>query len=106
MYYLNINTLPKYIYYFYLFENDINYYNIKININNMSSFFYILITNYNTQSNLFSDLLVSDYPNYIMRFLSIYNVISLVYNIRYIIKVLVSTNLIVESITNLYSCSS
>ena len=55
---------------------------------------------------LFSDLLVSDYPNYMLRFLMIYNIISLVFNNRFLFKGLLSNNNTVNSIVELYTCAT
>lgn len=101
-----INLVPKCTFYFQNLEEDLNYYNLKIDLNFLSSTLYFLITHTNTQSKMFSDLVVSDYPNYVLRFLSIYNIISLAYNFRFLLKVLVNTNLIIESVTNLYTSAS
>ena len=55
---------------------------------------------------MFSDQLISDHPNNHLRFISIYNILSLVYNSRFIFKVLINNDNILASVTNLYTCAS
>jgi len=92
---------------FLIFSNSQRSINtLTLDINIFSFLIYFFWIHFNTQIKMFSDLLISDYPNYFLRFLSIYNIISLVYNFRCILKVLVNTNLIINSITNLHFCAS
>lgn len=79
---------------------------ITLNLKQLSFLLYILFINISVQTKMFSDLLVSDYPNYYLRFLSIYNIISLIYNYRIILTFWVSIDNIIPSITNLYTCAS
>ena len=59
-----------------------------------------------SQLKFFSDLLIVDFPIFFMRFLSVYNIVSLLYNIRFILKFFLDSNLTISSITKCYPCAS
>ena len=59
-----------------------------------------------SQLKFFSDLLIVDFPIFVMRFLSVYNIVSLLYNIRFIFKFFLDSNLTISSITKCYPCAS
>jgi len=91
---ININSISPVIF------------NITSDINNISLLMYIMWAHINTQTKMFSDQLISDHPNNHLRFISIYNILSLVYNSRFIFKVLINNDNILASVTNLYTCAS
>jgi len=101
-----MNLLPQGIHSMYILLTNTLTYNVYVYIKSLQQTMYLLWANSNTQTKMFSDLLIADYPNYAMRFLSIYNIVSLSYNIRWILKVWIKKNLVIESITNLYTCAS
>ena len=100
------NIVPKGI--FYICSNSFSplMYNIMLDLNSVSFIIYFMWSHINIQTKMFSDLLISDYPNYKQRFLSIYNIVSLVYNFRIIFKVLLNEIPITNTITNIYTCAS
>jgi NADH:ubiquinone oxidoreductase subunit C len=58
------------------------------------------------QLSLFSDLLVSDFPNFLLRFLIIYNIVSLEYNNRFLFKGLLNIDCTVDTIVDLYNSAT
>lgn len=101
-----LNILPKCIKSVHILMNKEKSYNIYLYSKVLIPTIYILLSNIGIQTKMFSDLLIADYPNYSLRFLSIYNCVSIQYNIRLILKLWVETNLVLESITNMYTCAS
>ena len=90
---------------------------ISFSISNMTYKYFIDVKNFlftmyflwgfsESQAKLFSDLLVVDYPIFNLRFLSIYNIVSLLFNYRIIIKFFIDLSLTVPSITSCYPCAS
>lgn len=55
---------------------------------------------------MLSDITTIDYANYLLRFLVVYNVISYVFNNRLLLKTLLNTDLIIDTITKLYISSN
>ena len=98
------NLIPRGIFTIFSRTGDIS--SISLYKRDMSLILFFLWGHLGTQTKMFSDLLASDYPNYICRFLAIYNVTSLVYNFRYILKVWVEQKSILNTVTNLYTCAS
>lgn len=82
-------------------------YDFKMYINNkLIELLYLLYKFTETQLKLFCDLVIVDYPMLYLRYLSVYNIISTIYNTRFFIKLFVNLELSVPSITNLYICAS
>ena len=69
-------------------------------------YIYFLWSHYLLQIKLLIDLFGSDFPNYINRFLIIYNIYSINNNVRYILKAWLNKDHILNSITNIYINSS
>lgn len=98
------NTISKSIFLFLPVDKMI--YKFFININNFLYTVYFLWGFSETQLKFFLDLTVVDYPIFFYRFLSIYNIVSLLYNYRMLLKIFLDTNLTISSITNCYPCAS
>lgn len=90
--------------FFFSKKNILSY--LKIFHKELHSLSYFLFSFILIQCKMFSDLLISDFPNYQLRFLSIYNIISIIFNFRIILKTLINSNFVIHSITNLYSSAS
>jgi NADH-quinone oxidoreductase subunit C len=58
------------------------------------------------QFKFFSDLLVIDYPIFFLRFLSIYNIVSMSYNNRVFFKTIVPLDNSIDSVTKSFTCAS
>ena len=99
LYYTNTN-LTKTNFLFYINKTKNFYGYIDTDLIKKSLYFYTVTSL--TQFNLFSDLLASDFPNYKLRFLMIYNVISLVFNNRIIIKGLLFEDGIIDTVVQLF----
>ena len=100
MLYYTFNTLSKSNFLFYLNRKKNFHGYIDTDLVKNTLFFYTVGTL--MKFNLFSDLLGSDFPNKMLRFLIIYNLISLVYNNRIIIKGLLTENGIINTIIQLF----
>lgn len=98
------NTIPKS--FFLYFSTDNTTYKYFLNIKNFLQTIYFLWGFSESQAKLFSDLLIVDYPIFNLRFLSIYNIVSLLYNFRIILKIFLDLNLTINSITSCYPCAS
>ena len=89
-----------------IISNVTNTYTCFLNRSVIPNSLYVLTANTYIQAKLFTDLLIADFPNNILRFISITNITSIIYNIRIIVKALVPTNLVLQTITNIFTCSS
>ena len=81
-------------------------YKYIINIQSVLNTMYFYWGFSESQFKLFTDLVIVDYPIYKMRMLSIYNLVSLFYNNRILLKVFLAPNLTISSITKCYTCAS
>ena len=81
-------------------------YKFFINIKNFLHTIYFLWGFSESQLKLFTDLLVVDYPTLVLRFLSVYNITSLLYNCRFLLKVFLNQSFSIMSITSCYPCAS
>lgn len=77
-----------------------------ISLKSLLKTMFFFLNKTEVQLKFFSDLITVDYPIFLLRFLSIYNVVSMVYNIRIFIKTILGLNQTVDSVTNTYICSS
>lgn len=64
------------------------------------------MSHYELLFKFFIDLIVVDFPSNFLRFLSIYNITSLNYNAKLLLKVFIPTNLLITTVTDLFPCSS
>lgn len=94
-----INSFPKYINSIYLFDNQLT---IKIDSNYLYSFISILKKNFNTKFKILIDITAVDYPNKLKRFEITYMLLSINYNFRLRIKVLVNEMTSINSISNIF----
>ena len=96
------NIMPKSFYVIY------NYWAYKcfLNLKNFIQTVYVLFNFSETKLKFFTDLVVVDYPIYLLRFLSVYNIYSITYNSRFFLKVFLDFNWSIQSITSCYVCAS
>jgi NADH dehydrogenase (ubiquinone) Fe-S protein 3 len=100
-YYL-FSICPEYIFKITLNTNFIiEFYNSRI-----LNILYILEKHYNTQLKLFIDLVTVDILKNKLRFQNSYNILSILYNTRYIFKTCICKYNTIESIINIYSNSN
>jgi len=100
---LILSNSPKNL--FLLVKDDIQY-KAHMSLKNILKLIYFFLNNTDIQLKFFSDLLSIDFPIFLLRFMSVYNIISMVYNIRFILKTTLNLNNSIDSITNFYVCAS
>lgn len=61
---------------------------------------------YNVRAKMFIDLVASDYPHNLSRFLLSYNLLSISYNIRFFLSFFVHNNSLLCSITTLFQAAN
>jgi NADH-quinone oxidoreductase subunit C len=61
---------------------------------------------YNTRTSLLCDILACDYLEYKLRFFISYNVYSLIYNIRILLSMVLSSSEKIVSLTKIFPCSN
>ena len=98
------NVIPKAISLSFLIDKMT--YKFFLNLKKFINIIYFFWGFSESQLKFFSDLLIVDYPIFSMRFLSIYNIVSLLYNIRIFFKLFLDNTFTISSITNCYTCAS
>lgn len=99
---LILNSSPKNL---FLLVKEIQY-KILISLKNLSQLMYFFLNNMDVQLKFFSDLLTIDFPIFLFRFISVYNIISMSYNVRFLLKTILGFNNSINSITSSFTCSS
>lgn len=99
---LILNYSPKNL---FLLVKEIQY-KILISLKNLSQLMYFFLNNMDIQLKFFSDLLTIDFPIFLFRFTSVYNIISMSYNVRFLLKTILGFNNSINSITSSFTCSS
>lgn len=81
---------------------------LKVFISLIKIIFIMWFFSYYTELHFkfFSDLLTIDFPIFLLRFLSVYNIISFFYNLRLFFKVFLGLNSSINSVTKNYVCAS
>ena len=91
-----INIIPKYIFYIYKKHNLIIHFNEKY----ILELFNFIYKHLNLQLKLFIDLITIDFYKNKNRFYNVYNLLSVKYNSRIMLKTIINKN---ECINSLYS---
>ena len=86
---LILNYSPKNL---FLLVKEIQY-KILISLKNLSQLMYFFLNNMDIQLKFFSDLLTIDFPIFLFRFTSVYNIISMSYNVRFLLKTILGLKL-------------
>ena len=95
------NTIPKSIFLCMNNNNNSsNKYFLNMRVFSNTVFFFRSFSE--TQAKLFIDLLIVDYPTFKLRYLSVYNLFSLIYNVRFLLKIFSDNNLAITSVTTCY----
>jgi hypothetical protein len=80
------------MYYFYSYSHQYVLYKLCI-------FFFL---HYNLRTKLFVDIVAADYPQNIYRFFLLYNIFSLLYNIRFLFAILIHNKSLLSTLTTLF----
>src|SRR4051794_2523287 len=102
--FLKINLI-KYIYSIILKKNKKNYLVIVILTKYIKEFFFFIFKNTFFIGKILNDICVIDNINKLKRFEIIYNITSIKYNYRFIIKSFLN-NVFIETITNIYNSAN
>ena len=94
-----INSFPKYINSIYIFDNQLT---ILIDYKYISSFIHVLKNHLNTKFNILIDITAVDYPNKLKRFEINYILLSINYNFRIRVKIMVNEMTSINSISNIF----
>ena len=103
IYYINMFAFLSNSY--YLFYNNVNYY-MSIYNDSIRKMSYYTFLSRMMQLKLFSELSVSDFPNYTYRLLYVYITISIIFNKRYMLQVISNKLFVTHSVTNIYPSAS
>ena len=98
-------NLIKYIYSIILKKNKKNYLVIFILTKYIKEFFFFIFKNTYFIGKMLNDICVIDNINKIKRFEITYNITSITYNYRFIIKCFLN-NIFIDSITNIYNSAN
>lgn len=107
IFYINFfkKQLLKYINYIILKKKKINYLIFIINYKYINNFFFFIKNNSFCMFKLLNDICVIDNINKIKRFEIVYNITSIQYNYRFIIKTYLN-NVFIDSISTLYNSAN
>ena len=90
---------------YYFFFSNKSYYT-GINTGSIVQISYFLFLNRMMQLKLFSELAVSDFPNYKYRLLYVYIIVSIIFNKRYMLQIISNKFFVIHSITNIFPSAS
>lgn len=94
------NTIPKSLFLCMNNNHTSNKYFLNMRVFSNTVFFFWSFSE--TQAKFFIDLLIVDYPTFKLRYLSVYNIFSLLYNVRFLFKIYLDNNLAITSVTTCY----